>query len=462
MYNLFAQTDSSNYITIRNISVEENKRTKDYIILNKMSLKEGDKVLAKDLDSTILSNRLEIYNFKLFKDVNFNIKNWENDSLDLVIKAYDKKWTAIPVPIIKFADRNVNEWWKLYNHDFGRLQYGLRVNWSNTSGRNDFVTVAFSYGFAQMLDFTYFLPYFKNKPKLGLMTDFMMMRSRRTAYTTRNDELQYLTISKTFHNTNIKFEPSIFFNQDKYTNHILTAGYGYTKVSDSVIHANPNYFINDKNNQHYFKIAYNFVADHRNVKAYPTDGWLLQFGIQNYGLGFMKDVKMTNIYFRLSKYNEWEKHKRFSVANYGKFLISFKDKQPYNLQSVKSLGYGDNLVRGYELNVLDGQHYLLFKTEQRFKAVDFKFINAKKFKNKAIINKAMAYLPINLVIKTYFDAAYVWDNQFEATNQLKNKWIFGFGAGIDLITFNFSVVRFEYSFNRNLENRLYLHFIQAL
>jgi len=120
------------------------------------------------------------------------------------------------------------------------------------------------------------------------------------------------------------------------------------------------------------------------------------------------------------------------------------------------------LVRGYELYVLNGQHYLLFKTEQRFKAVDFRLNKVKKIQSKPVINKSIAYLPINLILKTYFDAAYVWDRQFENMNTLKNKWIFGFGAGLDIVTFNNSVFRVEYSFNRKLENRLYLHFQQAL
>ncbi|HMZ69716.1 MAG TPA: hypothetical protein PLV71_10400, partial [Chitinophagales bacterium] len=91
-----------------------------------------------------------------------------------------------------------------------------------------------------------------------------------------------------------------------------------------------------------------------------------------------------------------------------------------------------------------------------------KMKNFKKLQSKPIMNKSIAYLPLNLIIKAYFDAGYVFDNQFQAKNSLKNKWIFGFGAGIDFVTFNSSVFRIEYSFNRNLENRLYLHFQQAL
>ncbi|QQR99296.1 MAG: BamA/TamA family outer membrane protein [Sphingobacteriales bacterium] len=217
-----------------------------------------------------------------------------------------------------------------------------------------------------------------------------------------------------------------------------------------------------KSHQNYIKIGYLFESDHRDVRAYPTNGWLLQLGVDNFGLGLMKDVRLTSTYFRMSSYFQWKKHKRFSLANFGKLLLSFPSRQPYNIQDIKSLGYKENLVRGYELYVLNGQHYLLFKTEQRFKALDFRLNKFKKIQSKPIINKSISYLPINLIIKTYFDAGYVWDKQFVDKNSLKNKWIFGFGAGIDVVTFNNSVFRVEYSFNRKLENRLYLHFQQAL
>jgi hypothetical protein len=126
------------------------------------------------------------------------------------------------------------------------------------------------------------------------------------------------------------------------------------------------------------------------------------------------------------------------------------------------LGYKENLIRGYELYVIDGQQSLLFKSEQRFRLLDFRLKNLKKLQGKGIMQKSLAYLPINIFLKTFFDAGYVWDNQFEATNTLKNRWLFGFGAGVDIVTFGNQVFRIEYSVNRKLKNGVYLHFEQPL
>ncbi len=453
--------DSLQKITIRKIIIQGNKKTKDYVIRRELTLKEGQTITADKLDSMILINRLQVFNLKIFNEVNFNILNWSMDSLDLVIKIYEK-WTIIPFPIIKFADRNVNEWWKQHHHDFKRLQYGLTVNWANFSGRNDLFRLAFSFGFAQLFQSDYIIPQVNKKRTIGLAYSFILTRSKRIAYNTIYDELQYLDVTDVYHYTNIKFDPTVIYRPRIHVTHFFQGGYGYTKISDSVRIANPDYFSNSKRTQHYAKIGYTYEADYRNVEAYPTEGWLLRMGFMNYGLGFMKDVRMTNLFVRFSKYYQWQKHPKWSLANYGKLELSFPNKQPYNLQLTRSLGYKENLVRGYELYVLDGQHSLMFKTEQRFRLFEFRLRNMKKLQGKGIMQKSLAYLPINMMLKTFFDAGYVWDNQFEANNVLKNQWLFGFGVGIDIVTFGNQVFRVEYSVNRKLENGVYLHFEQPL
>lgn len=458
---VFTQQQSIDSITIRNIFIENTKRTKDFVVRRELTVSENQKVASNQLDSIILVNRLNVFNLRIFNDVNFNIRNWENDSLDLIIKIREK-WTLIPVPILKTGDRNINEWWKQYNHDFSRIQYGLKFNWFNFTGRNDVLQFALSFGLQQMFELGYLNPSINRKRNIGFGTYFSYVRSRRIPVNTIYDKLSYPDITETFHYNHFQVNSSFFYRPNIYNTHMLKMGHSFTTISDSVLRVNADYFINNKSNQNYMKIGYLFEADHRDIRAYPYNGWLLQAALTNYGLFLMDDINLTTFSFRLSNYNQWKSHPKLSVASFGKMMLSLPQQQPYNIQDVKSLGYDEDLVRGYELYVLNGQHYLLFKTEERFRAIDFRIKNLKKVQSKPIMNKSLAYLPINLIIKTYFDAAYVWDKQFHPTNTLKNKWIFGFGAGLDLVTFNNSVFRVEYSFNRSLENRVYLHFQQAL
>jgi hypothetical protein len=58
----------------------------------------------------------------------------------------------------------------------------------------------------------------------------------------------------------------------------------------------------------------------------------------------------------------------------------------------------------------------------------------------------------------FYDAAYVRDRQFGDTSPLSNRYLHGMGAGIDYVTYYDLVFRVEYSWNREGEHGLFLHF----
>ena len=55
------------------------------------------------------------------------------------------------------------------------------------------------------------------------------------------------------------------------------------------------------------------------------------------------------------------------------------------------------------------------------------------------------------------DAGYVQDNFFGKGNPLTNSWQYGYGAGIDFVTYYDIVLRLEYSFNKQLQNGFFIH-----
>lgn len=454
--------EATSFLKIKNIIITGNKKTKEYVILREMSLQQHDSFPATNMESILLEQRLNIFNLGLFNEVTANIKNWEDDSLDLYITVKEK-WVIIPLPIIKFADRNVTEWWRNYNHDFKRLQYGAQVAWRNFSGRNDALQLGLSFGFAQRLDIGYSIPHFNvKKKKVGFSAFFTMFRTKRIAYNTIDDKLAFMDLGTSWQQKTIEVDAQVSYRKKIYNTHFFSTGYGITAISDSVQHANPAFFLGSTKQQ-YFKFGYLFVADHRNIKTYPTNGWYISANMINYGLGFLK-TRLTTVGFKFSKYITWKKQPRFSVAAMIQWKLSWPLKQPYNLQTIKSIGYDENTIRGYELNVMDGQHSLLFKNEYRCRLFSFQLNKMKKFKGKnaAILNSSLAFLPFNIYLTAYFDAGYVWDNYFTTNNQYKNKWQFGYGAGINFVTFNSKLFRIEYSVNRYLKKGVYLHFTQPI
>ncbi|MFN3589506.1 MAG: outer membrane protein assembly factor, partial [Spirosomataceae bacterium] len=121
------------------------------------------------------------------------------------------------------------------------------------------------------------------------------------------------------------------------------------------------------------------------------------------------------------------------------------------------LGFSANLVRGYELNVIDGQTFFLGKTNFKYKLFDKVFDLSKLIKIKQFNT-----LPIASYATFYADAGYVRNTVPQNSNtSLGNKWLYGGGVGLDIITFYNTIGRFNYSVNREGEGRVYFTVVRG-
>jgi hypothetical protein len=171
--------------------------------------------------------------------------------------------------------------------------------------------------------------------------------------------------------------------------------------------------------------------------------------INQVGLGIFDDVNMFLVNARYSKYFDLGKKFYFGTSLTGQ--ISTPDKQPYyNFQSV---GTGTDFMRGFERNIIEGQHYVFNKNtlKRELFSIEADISNVVKWKEFNKIPFA-AYLTLN------FDHGYIqnYPNN-EANKLLSNRYIFGGGLGLDLITFYDFVMRWEYSANIEGDRALYLN-----
>jgi outer membrane protein assembly factor BamA len=216
-----------------------------------------------------------------------------------------------------------------------------------------------------------------------------------------------------------------------------------------MVRANPDYLLNGSNFQHRLILGYEFVKDHRNYKAYPLEGWYFSASFRNHVLfGENKVSDYAVIQSRFSRYVKLApKH---YTAHLVKVQVSAPKIQPYYNQ--KGMGYEEDYIRGYEKYLIDGQHFLLSRNSYKFKLLDIKLS-----KIKFLQRTPMGTLPLLLFLNFHFDAGYVADSYYRANNALRNQLLVGFGAGLDVVTFGEGLLRIEYSFNKQLENGLYLH-----
>ena len=120
----------------------------------------------------------------------------------------------------------------------------------------------------------------------------------------------------------------------------------------------------------------------------------------------------------------------------------------------EGLGYG-HYVRGYEYNVIDGEHFVLGKAN-----LIFQLIKPRTYRVEHIPLEAFRTVYFALYLDLYSDLGHVWDSRYAAQNFLANRWVNGNGIGLDLVTSYDQVLRAEYSVNDQGEHGFFLHFTQ--
>jgi hypothetical protein len=142
--------------------------------------------------------------------------------------------------------------------------------------------------------------------------------------------------------------------------------------------------------------------------------------------------------------------KNFFLSSSLTGVASFPKRQAYN--NTEAIGYRPDDIRGYDLYVVEGQNYLINKIT--FK----KLLFSKQHHIKSIPVPQFQTIPIAIYLKTFFDSGYV-DNAFTdpENTALSNRYLFGGGLGLDIVTYYDLVLRLEYSINDTGDTGFFLN-----
>src|SRR5690349_10648180 len=132
--------DSTNLLEINRIFIVGNRITRDHIILRELTLKGGDLVFSSELPGILDLDKKKLINTRLFNTVEIRTIDNHEKKIDLLIDVTER-WYTFPSPIFELSDRNFNEWWQNYDHDFHRVNYGLRLYQYNMRDRNETLRV---------------------------------------------------------------------------------------------------------------------------------------------------------------------------------------------------------------------------------------------------------------------------------------------------------------------------------
>ena len=449
-YTVYAQTfttDSSAIVLIGDIRIEGNARTRAGIILREMAVKSGDTLQAALLRENLEIDRRKIINTNLFVTVDL-LPATNPDSVRTDIRVVVKeRWYFIVLPVFQLADRNFNEWWYDRKRDLSRTIYGVYLSYGNVTGRADKLRFIAEFGFIPKFEVAYTLPYLDKAQKTGITIGTSYSVNKTTAFRTWRDKLDYLN-SEDINRRRFYTYVSLTRRNKYYTFHSVDLRYSYSRISDTIAVLNPNYLLNGHKEQRYFQLSYTFSYDRRDNTQYALSGQTLGLQVSKTGLLNSDDVNTLYLYGSYRKYVPLGKKWYFNSGVRGR--VSFPKKQPY-LQTI-GLGYRNDLVRGYELYVVDGQNYALLKNELKYRLFSvqkhFPFIPVKQFNT----------VPLAAYINTFADAGYVKNFYPELSNtKLGNSMLYGAGAGLDVVTFYNILARFNLTLNAKGERRFFFN-----
>lgn len=438
---------------LENIQIKGNKKTKKKIITREIDLQTNVSYTFKELKELIKLDENKIFNTGLFNSVNAEIEFANNSENSVnVVFFVEERWYIWPSVIFKLADRNFSDW--LFNQDAAtdRFEYGFKFDQFNVRGLNEKLSAMAQFGFKRRFYFGYNIPYLNKDQTFGMGLNFSFSELDQIDYTNVENKRLFIDADSIFGDDNSRqiisntLKSNVFFNyrESYYNTHTLRLTYSRTTILEEVLQFNEDYLGPNRNlEQDYLGLTYIFRRDFRDRNNYPLKGFLIDARLAKVGLGIFKDIDQGSAqtliaYYKPLKYN-------FNIASSFTGYTSYPRFQPY--KNMQSLGFSNNLLKGYELYVIQGQHYVMNKTE----------LKKRLFSIEANLGKLMPLkqfrkIPIAAYFKVFYDQGYVQNNLPRSSASiesplLSNRYIYSYGAGLDIVTYYDAVLRLEYSIN---------------
>lgn len=445
------QADTS-YVVVTDIAISGNSRTKASIISRELTFKVGDTLSTVFLPEIIKRSRNNVFNTNLFLTTEVTTNNTAENGVVINVTVKER-WYLLVLPILFLADRNFNEWWYERERDLRRLTYGVQIRHFNLTGNNDQLALRAYGGFIPFISLSYNRPYIDRRQRMGINGGIFFSTQRTMPFRTWEDKLDFIDTDQLMRQrwgANIEYT----LRNALYHTHSLYAGYTSTAVADTILSLNPNYFLNEENTQRYMQFRYTYRYDKRDNIQYALKGDLLVAGISKFGINRNSDVDQLSLAAVYTRFFPIKGKLFGDVTLSGK--VSAPQLQPYTLTT--GLGFRNNLVRGYDLYVIDGQNYGLVRTNLKYQLLNQTF-DLKRF----IKIKQFSTLPIAAYLNTYADAGYVKNYFPEFSNtSLGNRFLIGGGVGLDIISWYNTAGRISYSFNQLGESKLFFSIVRTL
>jgi hypothetical protein len=441
---------ATGFVTITNIYLDGNRRTKPDVILRELDFDSGDTISLDQLTARLERNELNLMNTGLFTSARIYFKEWVGTTNRVGLQiSVQESWYIFPFPIVELADRNFNVWWEDYNHSLRRLNLGVRFYHTNFTGRKDQLKLVGQVGFTKKYELIYTLPYFNKRRTLGLNLNFLHTREREIGYTTLENELIFHRNSEDVLLKRLRIGAGLLYRRRINAYHQLNLTFHRNAIHESIgQELNPDFFL-DGLRQRYAALGYQFTLDRRDIKPYPMNGYLVSASLTKQGFGFRRDVDALNLSATFSQYFPIAKRWSAGFVAKGKTGLQ-RQKQPYYLSI--ALGYDPDYLRGYEFYVIDGLDFAFQKSSLRFELLN-RAVNWGRYMRF----DAFRVMPLKVFLSMHNELGYVNNPFYRKNNPLSNTLLWGNSLGLDVVVYYDKVFSLELSRNHLNEFGLFLH-----
>ena len=433
---------------VSDIVITGNKTTKESIILRELQLKKGETVAKSRLSHILNRSKENLENLRLFNYTNVSHSVVPNsDSLIVINIQVEERWYYFPLINIKLEDRNTSTWLK--DFDISRITFEFGAQLYNMFGINHILSSGVSVGYRQGFNLHYKNITLDRAQKHFLSTGISFQRNHNVDVMTVDDAPFRMKDTDQFLRQSTNWYLDYTYRYNVRISHHLSLGFEQMKIADTLLKANPNYWGSDRTKRMNFSLLYAFRHDQRDYVFFPLKGYYLR---TTGALSTTGDLSVKHLQLNANAQYYWDLGNRWYAAERMTAGLSFKNTKSYILD--QALGYGENELRGYEYNVIDGQYFAAINSTLRYNILPKKIVVIDWLSSLSKFNK----IHFTSYAHAFFDMGYAYHHYPDSSNRLSNQFLYSGGVGIDLVTYYDIVLTLSYSINKQKDHGLHFSF----
>ena len=389
-------------LIVHSIGVKGNESTKDYIVLREMETSIGDTLDLTKLDR----DKDRIYSLGLFNRVEIDYSAKGSDA-DLTVQVHER-WYIYPFPVLGFKYR-----------DFKKVYYGGGFVHTNFRGRNERLLVELGFGYDRWMQVSYQNPKVTNDDDISVRVGggwwkLSNLNPDRGMYK-QETYSSSLSVGKRFGLFNL-------FN--------VSVGYESWSVSDPA----QGRTVSPDGNDAFMSAGAGYSFDSRDLKEYPTDGYLISVQVSKNGFGG-SPVDLFRYGYDLRGYFPVGEM-ALAVRTHGLFSSGGAVPQYRYVY----FGHGER-IRGYFSSIIEGEDIMGGNLELRIPLLSPRYY---EFPYSPIPEFSVWRYAMYAAV--FADAGKTW---FRSEGFGGRRWYSGAGAGLHFLLPYSIILRAEYAVNRH-------------